>query len=88
VIDILKSLLIILFSSSLRTIQKFTTAKWRTAIKEEWVRLFIRYTILGDFLRYNKIITCQIYTKKKVKHPHVFFEMTNDPTSITTLLTG
>jgi hypothetical protein len=27
VIDILKSLLIILFSSSLRTIQKFTTAK-------------------------------------------------------------
>ena len=29
----------------------------------------------------------QIYTKKKVKHPPCFFEMTNVTTSITRLLT-
>ena len=38
----------------------------------------------------NKIFkthTKHVYIKTKVKYPHVFFEMTNDMTSITRLLT-
>ena len=41
----------------------------------------------GYFKNESCTLTYNIYTKKKVKHPMLFFEMTTDTTSITRLLT-